>query len=100
MCECRAGKLGRPEGTVRPGSIECSVTHKENANARVRQTASASRARGVNEERRRENDRVTARNARTKRGFGWEKRSNENWRTKPEMVEGRIKEGKERRSLD
>lgn len=57
-------KLGRPEGTVRPGSIECSVTRKENANARLRQTASASRARGANKERRGENDRVTARNAR------------------------------------
>lgn len=47
--EC-AGKLGRPEGMVQPGSIECSVTRKENANARVRQTASASRAHGANEE--------------------------------------------------
>lgn len=45
-----AGKLGRAEGTVRSGSIECSVTRKENANARVRQTAPASRACGANEE--------------------------------------------------
>lgn len=29
----------RPEGTVRLGSIECSVTREENANARVQQTA-------------------------------------------------------------
>lgn len=35
----QAGPTDRPEGTVRLGSIECSVTREENANARVRQTA-------------------------------------------------------------
>lgn len=69
------------------------MTRKENANARLRQTASASRARGANKERRGENDRVTARNARA--GARDSDGRNGQMRTEeqPEIVEEGLKEG-------
>lgn len=68
------------------------MTRKENANARLRQTASASRARGANKERRGENDRVTARNARA--GARDSDGRNGQMRTEeqPEIVEEGLKE--------
>ncbi|CAL1676952.1 unnamed protein product [Lasius platythorax] len=49
---------GRPEVIVRTGTIECSVTREENANARVRQTASVGASRGARNEERGKRPRV------------------------------------------